>query len=130
MKSTILHRRESRISPSGFYAVFLATTLGLTSLVTACGDSSAKPAQGPSGVPVKLQVARSTTFNDTTDYVATLKSRDSAVIMPQVEGIITQIFVRSGQKVGAGAPLIQIDPAKQQATFRLIGDSTASTPQR
>jgi len=126
MKSTILHRRESRISPSGFYAVFLATTLGLTSLVTACGDSSAKPAQGPSGVPVKLQVARSTTFNDTTDYVATLKSRDSAVIMPQVEGQITQIYVHSGDRVSTGTPLMQIDPAKQQATVKSQEDTEAS----
>jgi len=126
MKSTILHRRESRISPSGFYAVFLATTLGLTSLVTACGDSSAKPAQGPSGVPVKLQVARSTTFNDTTDYVATLKSRDSAVIMPQVEGQITQIYVHSGDRVSSGTPLMQIDPLKQQATVKSQEDTEAS----
>ncbi|HMH01726.1 MAG TPA: efflux RND transporter periplasmic adaptor subunit [Terriglobales bacterium] len=104
----------------------MATTLGLTSLVTACGDSSAKPAQGPSGVPVKLQVARSTTFNDTTDYVATLKSRDSAVIMPQVEGQITQIYVHSGDRVSTGTPLMQIDPAKQQATVKSQEDTEAS----
>ena len=36
------------------------------------------------------------------EYVATLKSRDSAVIMPQVEGQITQIFVHSGDRVEAG----------------------------
>ena len=57
-------------------------------------------------------------MDDTTEYVATLKSRDSAVIMPQVEGIITQIFVHSGDRVAAGAPLMQIDPAKQQATVK------------
>jgi RND family efflux transporter MFP subunit len=38
--------------------------------------------------------------------------------MPQVEGIITQIYVHSGQRVAAGAPLMQIDPAKQEATVR------------
>jgi RND family efflux transporter MFP subunit len=36
--------------------------------------------------------------------------------MPQVEGIITQIFVHSGEHINAGAPMMQIDPAKQQAT--------------
>src|SRR2546430_9761867 len=119
MKSTILNQRMCRISPSGFSAVLLATALGLISLATACGDSSAKPAQGPADVPVKLQMAHSTTFNDTTDYVATLKSRDSAVIMPQVEGLVSQIYVHSGEHVAPGAPLMQIDPAQQQATGKI-----------
>jgi RND family efflux transporter MFP subunit len=56
--------------------------------------------------------------NDASEYVATLKSRDSAVIMPQVEGQITQIFVHSGDKVSAGAALMEIDPLKQQATVK------------
>jgi len=63
---------------------------------------------------------------DVTDYVATLKSRDSAVIMPQVEGVITQIYVHSGDRVSAGSPLIQIDAAKQQATVRTQEDSHAA----
>jgi RND family efflux transporter MFP subunit len=67
-------------------------------------------------IPVKVQIARDVPVNDTSDYVATLKSRDSAVIMPQVEGQITDIFVHSGDRVSAGTPLMQIDPAKQQAT--------------
>jgi multidrug resistance efflux pump len=33
--------------------------------------------------------------------VATVKSRDSAVIMPQVEGQITQILVHSGEARGS-----------------------------
>ena len=48
--------------------------------------------------------------------MATLKSRDSAVIMPQVEGQVTSIYVHSGEAVKAGAPLMEIDPLKQQAT--------------
>ena len=55
-------------------------------------------------------------INDTTEYVATLKSRESAAIMPEVEGTITQIYVHSGDHVSAGAPLVQVDPRKQQAT--------------
>jgi RND family efflux transporter MFP subunit len=51
-----------------------------------------------------------------TDYLATLKSRNSAAIQPQVEGDITRIFVRSGERVEAGAQLLEIDPRKQEAT--------------
>ena len=49
-------------------------------------------------MPVKVIEATAVPVNDTSEYVATLKSRDSAVIMPQVEGQITQIFVHSGTK--------------------------------
>ena len=53
-------------------------------------------------MPVKVLEAKAVPVNDATEYVATLKSRDSAVIMPQVEGQITQIFVHSGERVEAG----------------------------
>src|SRR5713226_4760901 len=82
----------------------------------ACGNSKEAKAAAPQAMPVKVQTAKAQKVDDTTDYVATLKSRDSAVVMPQVEGIITQIFVHSGERVAAGAPMMQIDPAKQQAT--------------
>lgn len=74
-------------------------------------------------MPVQVKTAQPAKVDDTTDYVATLKSRETAVIMPQVEGIITQIFVHSGQSVAAGAPLMQIDPAKQQATVKSQEDA-------
>lgn len=87
-------------------------------LLVACNrQGNADPkAQAASAMPVKVQIARNLQVSDASEYVATLKSRNSAVIMPQVEGWITQIFVRSGEPVGAGSQLIEIDPAKQQAT--------------
>jgi len=69
-------------------------------------------------MPVKVMEAKAMPVNNTSEYVATLKSRDSAVIMPQVEGQITQIFVHSGDRVAAGSALMEIDPLKQQATVR------------
>ncbi len=90
---------------------------------TACGDSKSAKAAAPQAMPVKVQTAKSEKIDDTTEYVATLKSRDSAVVMPQVEGIITQIFVHSGEHVADGAPMMQIDPAKQQATVKSQEDA-------
>ena len=63
---------------------------------------------------------------DATEYVATLKSRDSAVIMPQVEGEVTRILVRSGERVSPGTLLMEIDPAKQQATVKSQEDTRAA----
>ncbi len=81
---------------------------------------------GPAGIPVKVLTAQLLPVKDTTEYVATLKSRDTAVIMPQVEGQITDIFVHSGARVSAGTPLMQIDPAKQQATLKTQEDTVTA----
>ena len=77
-------------------------------------------------MPVKVLEAHAVPINDAGEYVATLKSRDSAVVMPQVEGQITQIFVHSGDHVGSGSPLMEIDPRKQQATVKSQESSRAA----
>jgi RND family efflux transporter MFP subunit len=102
------------------------TLLAALLFTTSCGNSKEAKAAAPQAMPVKVQTAKSQKVDDTTDYVATLKSRDSALVMPQVEGIITQIFVHSGEGVAAGAPLMQIDPAKQQAAVRSQDDARAA----
>jgi RND family efflux transporter MFP subunit len=106
----------------------LAAILGLAAMNLACQAGSVRGAQpqGPAGVPVKIQTAQLVPVSDTTEYVATLKSRDSAVIMPQVEGQITAIYVHSGACVSQGTPLMQIDPAKQQATLKTQQDTQAA----
>jgi RND family efflux transporter MFP subunit len=68
-------------------------------------------------MPVQVEVAQSVRIPETTEYLSVLKSRQSAVINPQVEGQITKIFVKSGDDVNAGTPLLQIDPLKQEATL-------------
>jgi len=102
--------------------VALAASLALSGLACRNGPQ----AQGPPGMPVKIEVARSVAIDDSSEYVATLKSRGSAAIMPQVEGHITKIFVRSGAHVPEGAPLMQIDPEKQQATVSSQEDTRAA----
>src|SRR6266853_1123753 len=105
----------SRLSAITSFLIMPPVLLAALLFTTACGDSKGAKAAAPQAMPVKVQTAKFQKVDDTTDYVATLKSRDSAAVRPQVEGIITKIFVHSGQRVAAGAPLMQIDPAKQQA---------------
>jgi RND family efflux transporter MFP subunit len=62
----------------------------------------------------------------TDEYEATIKSRRSATINPQVDGNLTGILVHSGEHVSAGQLLMQIDPAKQEATV----DSQKATAQQ
>jgi RND family efflux transporter MFP subunit len=81
-----------------------------------CQKSAANNPAAPMAMPVQVQVAVSQKIPDATEYLSILKSRHSANINPQVEGQITKIFVKSGDRVEAGAPLLQIDPLKQMAT--------------
>jgi RND family efflux transporter MFP subunit len=104
----------------------LASALILLLSAIGCGNSKEAKAAPQQAMPVKVLTTKSQKVDDSTDYVATLKSRDSAVVMPQVEGIITQIFVHSGERVAAGAPMVQIDPQKQQATLKSQESATAA----
>ena len=98
----------------------LIASLAATAITTGCSGKAAQNPQagGPHAMPVKVLEAQAVPVNDASEYVATVKSRDSAVIMPQVEGQITQILVHSGERVEAGSPMIEIDPLKQQATVK------------
>lgn len=113
---------------AGRAAAATAATLLLAALATACSGSRVSGAsQEVPSIPVRIEVARQVPLQDTTDYVATLKSRDTAVLMPQVEGQIIDIRVHSGDRVSDGAVLMQIDPAKQQAT--VTSQESAKTAQ-
>lgn len=106
---------------AGFYPAIssLPVVCLCTLLMASCGTKSR--ADGPAGaappaMPVQVVVVKPQRIADLTEYLAILKSRHSAIINPQVEGQITKIFVKSGERVNAGAPLLQIDPLKQEAT--------------
>ena len=97
----------------------LAAGLAASAITLACStNAQTPPAGGGGGMPVQVQEAKAVAVSDSTEYIATVKSRDSAVIMPQVEGQVTNIMVHSGERVEAGAALMEIDPLKQQATVK------------
>ncbi len=97
-------------------AAFVLSALALVT-GTACNRQAAQGG-GPPAMPptaVKLAVAESKPIQDATEFVATLKSLHSTTIQPQIDGQITHIYVKSGDRVAEGAPLMQIDPRRQQA---------------
>jgi RND family efflux transporter MFP subunit len=79
----------------------------------ACSKQGPPPPPPPMKVPAAA-VAQGQLV-DSTEYLAQLRSRSAPAIKPQVEGQITQIFVKPGDVVEAGAPLLRIDPARQSA---------------
>ena len=90
--------------------------LGVALLFTSgCSKTEAK--QPPQqALPVNTKTIDLSQVPQTDEYVATIKSRRSATIQPQVDGSLTRILVKSGDQVRAGQVLMTIDPLKQQAT--------------
>ena len=62
----------------------------------------------------------------TSEFVATIHSLSSMTVQPQVEGIVTRVLVRSGDRVAAGQPIVQIDPDKQQASVASLEATRAA----
>jgi RND family efflux transporter MFP subunit len=87
----------------------------LALLATACGRPAATAGGGPSGVPVEVVSLEPRPLEQATEFVGTVKSRRSTTVQPQVEGFVTRILVRSGDRVQPGTPLMQIDPSMQRA---------------
>ena len=97
---------------------------------SACGGGSSS-AQGPQGGPppagVRIIALQEKPIEQTSEFIATIQSRQSATVQPEVDGIVTRIFVKSGQRVSAGTPLVQINADKQQAAVRSTEASRAGT---
>lgn len=106
---------ESRVR-NGVLASFIMIALG----ATGCQKKAAAPAgaggAGMQGLPVQTVSVSMAPVPQSSEYVATVKSRRSATMMPQVSGALTQILVHSGDRVKSGQVLMQIDPRQQQAT--------------
>jgi RND family efflux transporter MFP subunit len=99
-------------------------------LAGAAGCNKAQPPQqagaGMQALPVQTLTVAAVPVPQSDEYVATIKSRRSATINPQVTGNLTSILIHSGEHVTAGQLLMQIDPAKQEATVA----SQAATEQQ
>jgi RND family efflux transporter MFP subunit len=98
------------------FGLIYAVALGLT--ITGCQQKPAAPAAaaGMQAMPVKTVAVTLAPVAQSSEYVATIMSRRSATLQPQVSGRLTQISVRSGDHVKAGQPMMEIDAQPQLAT--------------
>jgi RND family efflux transporter MFP subunit len=99
----------------------LKRILGVSCLVliglaaVGCHKKPAAPVAGAQGMPVQTVAVTFAPVPQSSEYVATIKSRRSATLQPQVDGRLTQIRVRSGDHVRAGQVIMNIDPQHQLA---------------
>jgi len=78
------------------------------------------------GLPVETTVLHSQPVNQSGIYQATLISRHSVVLQPQVSGQIENIYVKAGDSVKAGQLLLLIDKKKQEASLKSSQANAAS----
>jgi RND family efflux transporter MFP subunit len=110
--------RSSRV-PSAF---FLSALL-ISSACNRNGDAPGAPGAGGRGGPppataVGIVTLQNHPLESASEFISTVRSLHSTTIQPQVDGRVTRIFVKSGDVVRAGAPILQIDPEKQTATVQ------------
>jgi RND family efflux transporter MFP subunit len=98
--------------------------------VSGCGGGST-PAQGaapgPPPTAVDIVTVETKPIEQASEFIATLQSLRSTTIQPEVEGIVSRIFVKSGDRVRAGDTLLQINPDKQAAAVRSSEANMAGT---
>ena len=87
-------------------------------LVAGCKSDPPAAAPAMQAMPVQVAPVSLSPVPTTDTYVATIKSRRSATMQPQVDGNLVKIFVKSGDLVKAGEVLMRIDPLKQLATVQ------------
>ena len=85
-----------------------------------CQASSAAPQPGAFALPARVDRLEAKTLTDFDEYLASLTSRRSITLYPQVSGYVRAIRVKPGDSVHAGAVLMDIDPGQQAATLRSL----------
>jgi RND family efflux transporter MFP subunit len=99
--------RNAPISVAAVLAFVILAAVG-------CRNASSQP-PAPPPMRVKTETINLEPVPRVDEYVATVKSRRSASIQPQVDGALTRIVVKSGDHVNAGQALMTVDPLKQQS---------------
>ena len=115
--------------------LIVGTTLLSAVLSISCnrGGSSAAAAGGGRGgrgggpPAVTLLTLQEKPIEQASEFIATLSSLRTTTIQPEVEGVVTRIFVKPGDRVRVGTPLVQINADKQQAAVRSTEASQTGT---
>jgi RND family efflux transporter MFP subunit len=121
MKELHVSHASEALRTNGLQTISRAVGLGVGIAVLAlsgCAKQQAAAAPTMQATPVKVSPVTLNPVPNSDTYVATIKSRRSSTMQPQVDGNLTKIYVHSGEAVKAGQVLMQIDPLKQVATVQ------------
>jgi len=78
-------------------------------------------------LPVPISTLEAGIVTDSSDYVANLQSRQSITLQPRINGYVKEIYVKAGDSVLAGTPILRIDSNQQQAVVQQASASLATS---
>ncbi|AFY58230.1 RND family efflux transporter, MFP subunit [Rivularia sp. PCC 7116] len=97
----------------------IALTIGgvaiLVKLLARQNNSSPNTTVKKPLISVKLAEAKVGKITESSEFIASLQSLNSETLQANVQGKISQIFVKKGNQVAAQAPLLQISSSNQPA---------------
>ncbi|EAW37868.1 efflux RND transporter periplasmic adaptor subunit [Lyngbya sp. PCC 8106] len=86
-----------------------------TLLLSSCAEQP--QAAAPQPVTVEIDRVESSQVKDSTEFVARVEGVENSVLQPRVSGWVKQVYVRLGDQVSTGDPIMLIDPSQQQANL-------------
>jgi membrane fusion protein (multidrug efflux system) len=95
----------------------------LLSLGACSRDRGVQAAEGQKSRPVKMEAAQVRDVRREVDVIGTLAAREEVVVSAEVAGRVARLVHDLGDRVAAGAALIELDPEKLQ--YRAEGQRAA-----
>jgi membrane fusion protein (multidrug efflux system) len=95
----------------------------LLSLAACSRDRGVQAAEGQKARPVRMEAAQVRDVRREVDVIGTLAAREEVVVSAEVAGRVARLVHDLGDRVPAGAPLIELDPEKLQ--YRAEGQRAA-----
>jgi RND family efflux transporter MFP subunit len=103
-------------------AIAIATTgagIGLYSWQSSHNRAATQAAANqPKATPVKLATVATSSVQDASEFVSSLEAKRSVQIKPETEGLVTQIFVKSGDSIDRGQAIARIKSDSAEAQLR------------
>src|SRR4029450_7260638 len=106
-----LLKRNQVLPPAWQTGAAFAVVVGLAAASACSKPAQNAPPMGP--VPVDMLTLAEKPVERSGEFVGTLRSRRSVTVQSQVEGFITAIHLKSGDRVSPGTVMFDIDASSQ-----------------
>src|SRR5918993_1360633 len=106
-------------------ALPLCFVVGFSTAACNRGGAGSAAAAAPPPATVPMITLQEKPVEQASEFIAQLRSQNSATIQPEIDGVVTRIFVKPGDRVRPGTTLVQINAEKQQADVRSTEASRA-----
>ncbi len=115
---SIIKKKNTSLNMSSHHLVHYSF-IGLVFLAASCGNGNQPPAtQGPPPIPVVVHQVETSDAIYYDEYPASVRALNEVELRAQVNGYITAIHFKEGDKVKKGKKLYSIDQQQSEATYQ------------